>query len=340
MTTVTTTDLKVVGTRPIRHDGAEKVTGIARYGADVQLAGLLHGKVLRSPHAHARIKSIDVSKAQALPGVKAVITGKDMPDLPGSVSIAGGEGGAMSLKYYREMMLAREKTLFKGHAVAVVAATSPHIAEEALDLIKVDYEVLPYVLTAPDAMKDGAPIILEDLHTVTRATKPTNVAARVQMAAGDIEKGFKEADVVVEREFTTATVHQGYIEPQSSTARWTKDDELTVWTSNQGPFYVRRATAALVGLPESKVKVIPMEIGGGFGGKILCYLDVPAAILARITGKPVKLTLNRAEVLQSTGPTSGSFQRVKLGATRDGRLVAAQAYLAFEAGAFPGSPVG
>ena len=341
MTTATPTEFKVIGTRPVRHDGAEKVTGTAKYGADVQLAGLLHGKFLRSPHAHARIKSVDVSRAKALPGVKAVITGKDMPDLPGSVSIAGGEGGAISLKYYREMMLARDKVLFKGHPVAAVAAVSAHVAEEALALINVEYEVLPYVLTAPDAMKDGAPIILEDLPTPGRSNgKRTNVAAHVQVASGDVEKGFKEADVVVEREFTTSTVHQGYIEPQNSTARWNQDGELTVWTSSQGPFYVRRATAALLGIPESKVKVVPMEIGGGFGGKILCYLDVPAAILARIAGKPVKLVMNRAEVLQATGPTSGSYTRVKMGATKDGRLTSAQAYMAFEAGAFPGSPVG
>ena len=336
-------EYKVIGTRPIRHDGVDKVTGRAKYGADMNLPGTLYGKVLRSPHAHARIKYVDVSKAEAHPGVKAVITGKDMPQLTGSVSIAGGEGGAINLKYYRDMILASEKVLFKGHPVAVVAAINPHVAEEALSLIDVGYEVLPYVLTAPEAMAEGAPIILEDLRTKSmgRVTDEAgNIAAFEEYNLGDVSKGFEEADIVVEHEFTTPTVHQGYIEPTNSTAFWNADGEITVWTSNQGPFYVRRATAALLGLPESQVRVIPMEIGGGFGGKILCYLDVPAALLSRKTGQPVELVMSRAEVMEATGPTSGSFMRVKIGVTKEGKITAGEAYLAFEAGAFPGSPVG
>ena len=207
-----TTEYRVIGTRPIRHDGVDKVTGRARYGADVVMPGLLYGKVLRSPHAHARIVSVDVSRAEAHPGVRAVVTGKDMPQITGTVSIAGGEGGAINLKYYREMILASEKVLFKGHPVAVVAADNPHVAEEALSLIDVSYEVLPHVLTAPDAMKEDAPLILEDLRTrsMGRITdNASNVAAYEKYTLGDVEKGFQEADMVVEHEFTTPTVHQG-----------------------------------------------------------------------------------------------------------------------------------
>ena len=340
---LSTREYTVVGTRPIRHDGTDKVTGRATYGADHHAADLLHAKILRSPHAHARITSIDTSRALAHPGVKAVVTGKDMPQVTGSVSIAGGEGGAINLKYYREMVLAGEKVLHRGHPVAAVAAGSPHAAEEALGLIDVRYEVLPHVLTAPEAMRDDAPIILGDL--VTRSTgqqsggAPTNIASHDRYVLNDADEGFQEADVVVEREFTTATVHQGYIEPQNTTALWNADGEVTIWTSNQGPFYVRRATAALLGIPESMVRVIPMEIGGGFGGKVLSYLEAPAAILSRMTGRPVKLVMTRAEVLEGTGPTSGSAMRVKIGATTDGRITAGEAWLAFEAGAFPGSPV-
>ena len=336
-------DYRVIGTRPIRHDGVDKVTGRAQYGADVSMPGLLHGKVLRSPHAHARIVSVDTTRAEALPGVRAVVTGQDMPRITGRVSIAGGEGGAINLDYYREMILASDKTLFKGHPVAVVAADSRHVAEEALSLIDVQYEVLPYVLTAPEAMAEGAPVILEDLRTrsMGRVTDNAgNVASYEKYALGDSDEGFRSADIVVEREFNTATVHQGYIEPQNATVLWNPDGEVTVWTSNQGPFYVRRATAALLGLSESQVRVIPMEIGGGFGGKILCYLEAPAALLSRKTGRPVEIVMTRAEVLEATGPTSGSYMRVKIGATKDGKITAAEAFLAFEAGAYPGSPVG
>jgi CO/xanthine dehydrogenase Mo-binding subunit len=343
MTTTQQKQYKVVGTRPIRHDGYEKVTGIAKYGADFQAPGLLYGKVLRSPHAHARIKSIDVSKALALPGVKAVVTAKDLPQTPASGSVSAGEGGMSSVRHSREQAFASEKVLYKGHPIAAVAATNAHIAEEALDLIKVEYQVLPHILTAPAAMKEGAPIILEDLTPTLPAGETKrlpNVAAHLRMAVGDVEKGFKEADIVVEREFTTATVHQGYIEPHPSSARWDPDGNLTVWTSTQGPFWARRGIAQILDIPESRVKVVPMEIGGGFGGKIPTYMEIPAALLARKTGHPVKLVMTRAEVLQASGPTSGSYMKVKLGATKDGKLTAAQAYLAFEAGAFPGSPVG
>ena len=218
-------EYKVVGKRPIRHDGVDKVTGKARYAADVQLAGALHGKVLRSPHAHAVIKSIDTSKAEAQPGVMAVITSKDLAVVPDRLAQVG-EDAFLSLRYLSNNVLAGDKVLYKGHAVAAVAAENPHDAEQALKLIQVDYEVLPAVTNVEDAMKPDAPILHEHMTTASfddRYPQKTNIAGYQQFKQGDVEKGFEEADVVVEREFRTKTVHQGYIEPQSATASWTSE---------------------------------------------------------------------------------------------------------------------
>ncbi len=338
---------KVVGTRPIRHDGLEKVTGHAKFGADVRMAGLLYGKVLRSPHAHARIRSIDTSKAEALPGVKAVATANDFPITEDRViDFAEIQGNARMIA---ENVLAHEKVLYKGHAVAAVAATSPHVAEEALDLIEVDYEVLPTVLTLHDAMKEDAPILHEDMTTRFRVERfargedtgrKGNIAGHLQFKLGDPEQGFREASLVVEREFSTQTVHQGYIETHVSTAFWTPDGRLTIWTSTQGTFAIRSATAAILDIPESMVKVIPMEIGGGFGAKLVTYLDPVVAILSRKSGRPVEIAMDRKEVFEGTGPTSATYMRCKIGADKDGRITAGQLYMVYEAGAFPGSPVG
>ncbi len=330
-------EYKVLGTRPIRHDGVDKVTGRAIYGADVHMAGLLHGKVLRSPHAHARIKSIDTSKAEAHPGVKAVVTVADIP-VPESAIVELGEGPT-NIKYLRANVLADGKALYEGHAVAGVAATSVHIAEEALELIEVDYEVLPPVLDVREAMAEDAPILLDDLTTQSLGEdtgKNSNTATHFQFKLGDAEKGFAGADVVVEREFHTGTVHQGYIEPQNATALWNPDGRLTVWCSTQGAFTVRQQMAGLLQTSVVNVKVIPAEIGGGFGGKIRVYLEPVAALLSGKTGQPVKMVMSRDEVLKATGPTPASYIRVKMGATKEGRLVAAEAYLAYESGGFPG----
>ena len=347
------TDYKVVGTRPIRHDGVDKVTGRARYAADNSLPGMLWGKVLRSPHAHARIKSIDCSKALALPGVLAVVTSEDMPDISPKLADLE-EGSTTNYGFISRNIIAREKALYKGHAVAAVAATSPHIAEEALDLIEVDYEVLKPTLTALDAMKDDAPILHEALVQQSSATlraggwgetpneKPTNIANHFEHRLGDVDKGFAEADVVIEREFSTKRVHQGYIEPHAATAMWGEDDYVTIWTSTQQLFGVRDNASAVLGLPTSHVKTIAMEIGGGFGGKGVggMYLEPVAAVLSKKTGKPVKIQMSRTEVFVASGPTSSADLRVKIGATNDGKIVAGEAHLVYEAGAFPGSPVG
>ena len=345
-------EFNVIGTRPIRHDGWDKVTGRARYAADTYLPNMLHGKILRSPHAHAVIKSIDTSKALALPGVEAVITAQDLPDL--SANLADQEEGSLSnAGFATRNVLAREKVLYRGHGIAAVAAISAHIAEEAAALIEVEYDVLKPVLNPADAMKEDAPILHEKLLQRSSAGAGqggwsddgsgdgTNVANRYEIKMGDIEKGVEEADVVVERDFHTKRVHQGYIEPHATTVMWGKDGYVTIWTSTQQLFGARDSASKLLGLPTSRVKVIPMEIGGGFGGKGQAnYLDPVAAILSRQTGKPVKIVMTRTEVFTSTGPTSGGDMVVKIGATKDGRITAAEAHLMYEAGAFPGSSVG
>ena len=335
-------EYKVVGTRPIRHDGVDKVTGRAQYGGDIRLPGHLHGKVLRSPHAHARIKGIDTSKAEAHPGVLAVATAADFAPVPDLLAEIGEEA-VLSLKYMSNNVLAGDKALYKGHAVAAVAAENPHVAEEALKLIEVDYEVLPSVTNAEDAMKADAPILHEHMTTSSfddRFPKKTNIASYQQLTLGDVDEGFAQADVIVEREFRTKTVHQGYIEPQSATASWSHDGRLTVWNSSQNPFGIRDNVARILGLSSSKIKLVPMEIGGGFGGKLAAYLEPVAAVLSKKTGHPVKVSMSRTDVMEATGPTSGSHMTAKIGATNDGKIVAVKAYLAFEAGAYPGSPIG
>ena len=321
----------VVGTRPVRHDAINKVTGRDQFGADIKFAGLLHGRILRSPYAHARIRSIDTGKAEAVPGVKAVVTGDDLP-----------KTDDVALKYRRANILAGDKVLYAGQAVAAVAAVNLQIAEEALNAIEVEYEVLPPVLTAPEAMKKDAPLLHDDLSTESLGSPvegASNIASYARYELGDIDKGFSEADEIVEGEFYTKTVHQGYIEPHTCTVLWNEDGRIIIWCSSQGPFMVRDYTADRLGVPVSQVKVIPLEIGGGFGGKTAIYLEPVAALLSKKTGHPVKMVMSRQEVFEGTGPTSGCYVWAKIGANKEGRITAAQAYLAFEAGAFPGSPV-
>ena len=317
------TEYKTVGKRPIRHDGYDKVTGKAQYSADIDLPGLIHGAVLRSPHAHAAIRSIDTSRAEAHADVRAVVISKDLPD---------PSGWDIGDRHLSNKVLASDKVVYKGHAIAAVAAANAHAAEAALLLIDVEYDVLPAVTSAEEAMEDGAP----QLHPEYAG----NVSDHTQLKLGDVDAAFEQADIVVEREFRTQTVHQGYIEPHSATAWWTPEGKLTVWCSSQGHFQIGESTAKTLGISSSTVKVVPMEIGGGFGGKTTIHLEPVAALLSRKTGHPVKIAMSRADVLEASGPTSGSYMKVKMGATSDGKLTAAQADLRFEAGGYPGSPVG
>jgi CO/xanthine dehydrogenase Mo-binding subunit len=337
---VSTTRYKWVGTRPIRPDGIPKVTGRAMYGADQNFPGTLYGKIVRSPHAHARIKSIDTSKAAALPGVKGVITGSDFPDH--KFEYIGPERVAVNFWHVTRNVMAREKTLYEGHSVAAIAATSKAIAEEAADLLVIDYEVLPHVIDVDDAMAEDAPLLFEDM--ITRGvepapTKPSNISKRLEFEIGDLEKGFAEADFIVEKEFKTAAVHQGYIEPHATIARIDADGQAEVWASSQGHFVVRNLTAKLLNLPLGDVRVTPAEIGGGFGGKTVVYLEPVALLLAKKTGRPVKITMSRDEVFKATGPTSGASMWVKMGVKKDGTITAADGIFKYQAGAFPGSPV-
>jgi CO/xanthine dehydrogenase Mo-binding subunit len=333
--------LKIVGTRPVRPDGAEKVTGRAAYGADFNMPGQLIGKILRSPHAHARIVSIDTRAARALAGVKAVVTGADFPDLASEMH-EGGEA-ASNLRDLALNVIARDKALYDGHAVAAVAAVSAAIADAALGLIKVTYEVLPHVLEVEAAMSPDAPVLHAHVFTEGLETKPTvasNIVKRNRIARGDAQAAFAKAEVIVEGRYTTQAVHQGYIEPHACVVSWNEDGQSEVWSSSQGQFMVRTYCAKVLGLEISNIRVTPAEIGGGFGGKTTVYLEPLALALSRQSGHPVKMVMTREEVFRATGPTSGAVILVKLGAKRDGTIVAADVELKFQAGAFAGSPVG
>ena len=342
MSEKTTTGFRVIGSNPIRQDGVEKVTGRARYGADIHLPGMLFGAVLRSPHAHARILSIDTRAAEALPGVRAVITGRDLPEVESKIADLGES--TINLRYQSANTLAHDKALYFGHPIAAVAATSLPVAEAALALIKVDYEVLPPVLDVRAAMQPGSPILLDDLRTSElgqRGGAATNIAGHFLDEIGDVEQGFKDAALIIEREFDTAMVHQGYIEPHNATAQVDPDGQATIWCSTQGSFGVREQVSQVLKWPLSRIKVIPLEIGGGFGGKIGVYLEPLAVLLSKKSGhRPVKLTMSRKDVFASTGPTSGSHIRVKMGVDAEGNFTAAEAVMIYEAGAYPGSPVG
>lgn len=346
MTTLTVDEKKddygVIGKNPRRHDATDKVIGRAQYGADIHLPGMLYGAMLRSPHAHARIVSIDTSKAEAHPGVNAVVTANDLPDVESKIADLGE--GTINLRHQSNNVMAKDKVLYFGHAIAAVAAINSHVAEEAVALIDVKYEVLLPVLDVRKAMEKDAAILIDDLRTDELGKKsdvPSNIAAHYQNQSGDVEKGFADAAVIVEREFVTSMVHQGYIEPQNATAQYNPDGEITIWCSTQGSFGVREQTAEILEIPISKIRVIPMEIGGGFGGKVGVYLEPVAVLLSKKSGyRPVKMTMSRSDVLSATGPTSGSYIKIKMGADEKGRITAVQAMLAYEAGAYPGSPVG
>ncbi len=334
-------NLKIVGTRPIRPDGVDKVTGRANFGADFKMPGQLIGKVLRSPHAHARIISIDTSKAKALTGVKAVIVGEDMIDIAHELSQTGET--AIDVHDLSLNVLARGKVLYDGHALAAVAATTAKIADEALALIDVQYEVLPHVIDVDEAMKPDAPVLHDDMFTKgldKTPTTPSNIASRMEMGLGDVEEGFKHADIIIERSYKTKAVHQGYIEPHAVVANFAEDGTAFVWCSSQGHFTVRDLCAKLLGMDSSAIRVIPAEIGGGFGGKTTVYIEPLAIAMSKLAGRPVKMTMTRAEVFRATGPTPATSMDVKIGVTNDGKIVAADCEFRFHAGAFAGSPVG
>jgi len=338
--TDSTKRFKWVGTRPIRPDGVPKVTGRALYGADLKLPGMLFGKVLRSPHAHARIVSIDTSAAEKLPGVKSIVTSADLPAQ--KFDYIGPERVAVNFWHVTRNILAREKVLYEGHAVAAVAAISASVAQHAAELIKVEYEVLPHVIDVDEAMADNAPLLFEDM--ITRGiepapTKPSNISKKLEFAIGDVEAGFKQADVVIEHTFKTAAVHQAYIEPHACLAKAEADGQIEIWSSSQGHFAMRALTAQIIGAKLGDIRVTPAEIGGGFGGKTVTYLEPLAAMLSKKAGLPVRLNMSREDVFRASGPTSGASMWVKIGVKKDGTITAGEGIFKFQAGAFPGSPV-
>jgi CO/xanthine dehydrogenase Mo-binding subunit len=333
--------LKVVGSRPVRPDGVDKVTGRAVFAADTRTAGMLWGKILRSPHAHARIVSIDTSKAEALKGVFGVVTAADFPDIPSEEAFVGE--GPVNFRDLALNVMARHKVLYEGHALAAVAASTQEIADQALALIDVKYEVLPHVIDVEEAMADGAPILHDDMITTgvnPPPTKASNIAKIVTFKKGDAEAAFAEADVIVEGRYTTQPVHQAYIEPHACLATYSPDGQIQIHSSSQGHFMVRAYTAKLLGLNLSDIRVNPAEIGGGFGGKTLVYLEPVAVALSRKSGRTVKMQMTREEVFRGSGPTSGAAMDVKIGAKKDGTIVAAKQVLKYQAGAFAGSPIG
>jgi CO/xanthine dehydrogenase Mo-binding subunit len=318
----------------------DKVTGRAAFGADYVMPGMLWGKVKRSPHAHARIVKIDASKALALPGVKSVITGADFPDIPTEEAFIGE--GPVNFRDQAYNVIARGKALYEGHAVAAVAATSEAIADAALELIDVTYDVLPFVIDVEDAMKPDAPVLHEDLFTAgiePKPTKPSNISKRVAFTKGDVEAGFKDAEVIVEGKWTTQPVHQAYIEPHACVCAFGADGQVNIISSSQGQFMVRAYTAKLLAMNISNIRATPAEIGGGFGGKTIVYLEPLAVLMSKQSGRPVKMVMTREEVFRASGPTSGGVIEVKLGAKKDGTITAARAVMSYQAGAFPGSPV-
>jgi len=307
----------VVGKRATRPDAISRVSGEAVYAEDVYLPGMLYGAILRSPHPHARILRIDTEKAEKLDGVKAVITAHN------SVHPSAGS------------VFARDEVLYAGHKIAAVAAVDKHIARQAVSLIEVEYEILPAVFDVMESIKTDAPVIHESRHPNIK-----NICSHSRKERGDIEHGFSQADVIVENRFDIAIAHQSYLEPHACVADVDSSDKLTVWTTTQGQFGVRSGLANILRMQVSDIRVIGTQVGGGFGGKNALLLEPTAAMLATITGCPVKLVMSRQEELVDARPGPGAVVNIRTGAKKDGTLVAQQAEVFFDTGAFPGATIG
>lgn len=326
---VKTDNFKVVGQRVKRPDGIDKVTGKAKFGADVVAPGMLFAAIIRSPHAHARIVKIDTTKAAALKGVKGFVTRADFA--------TGLKGGNLDVL---ENVMAGEKALYDGHAVAAVAATSALIARDAAKLVEVEYEILPHVTDVDKAMLADAPVIREGAadKSVPEGMHP-NVVRYHESGHGDVEAGFAAADLVVEDSFLTEATHQGYIEPHACLAQLGKDNKGELWCCTQGHWNVQKLCAEMLGMETSQLRVTASEIGGGFGGKTAVFIEPVALALARKTNRPVKLVMSRSEVFRATGPTSSTSMDVKIGMTKDGIITAGEGTFRLQGGAFPGAPM-
>ena len=313
------TDHVVVGRRVPRIDAPELASGRAVFTDDIRLPGMLYGKILTSPHAHARILSIDTSRAEALEGVKAVLTAADVPETFYGVSPAR----------YDEQVLAKDRVRYVGDEVAAVAAVDEETCLRALELIEVEYEVLPAVFDPFEAMKDGAP----QLHDHPRFKN--NINTRVEWHFGDVDEGFAEADVVREHTFTGNRTYQQPMEPHCAVARWESEKRLTIWTATQVVHYVQHQLARLLELPEGDVRVVMTHCGGGFGGKAeVNPLEICSALLSRKTGKPVKMRYTREEMIRHGRGRHKQFIKMKIGAKRDGTITAVQEEAVLEGGAY------
>jgi CO/xanthine dehydrogenase Mo-binding subunit len=331
--------LKVIGQRLPRVDARERVTGEARYPADLALPGMAHARLLRSPHAHARILRIDTTRAAALRGVLAVVSAADFPELPVGATIPMGEVG-YDMWMVAQINMARRKVHWVGQPVAAVAAVDAHVAETALRLIEVDYEPLPAVLDIASAMAADAPVLHD--HVVTKGIEPrprtpSNVCSRIVIARGDAQGALSSAPATARLSVQVDTAHQGYLEPQAVVAQVDANGFATVWASTQGQFTAELMIAAMLGLPASKLKVVPLEIGGGFGGKIAIHGEAVAVRLSQKCRRPVKLVLSREEVLQGgSGPAAGVLIDIAVAAGKDGRLTAIAGNYRLDAGGLPG----
>jgi CO/xanthine dehydrogenase Mo-binding subunit len=334
----------VIGQSLPRIDGEEKVTGRAQFAADYDLRGLLHARLFLSPHAHAAIKRLPVAVARATPGVVAVFTADDLPFGEEAPNVRG------------RCLLARGEARFVGEPIAVVVAGSDTAAADGLERLAwgVEFEPLPALVDPLAAADPASPLVQPglagksgeaSLHAALKVDeeaadqRPSNVTGRVQFRRGDIERGLREADLVIGRTFRTSVIHQAYIEPHATVADYDPTARrLTIWTATQGLFYARENVAQVLGLPESSVRIVPMPVGGGFGAKIL-LLEPIAGALAMVLRRPVRVVLTRSDEFRTATPAPQSTLEVRLGAKRDGRLVAIQAHLLFDAGALPGAPV-
>ena len=347
----------VLGKRVTRVDALEKVTGAAQYGGDVHLPGMLHGKFVRSAHPHAKILNIDTSEAEKLPGVRAIVTQDDV------------ESG--------RRVFATDKVLYLGEPIAAVAATDPDIAEEAADLIKIDYEVLPAVQDVMEAIQPEAPrlhsddtkdgparrAIRADLRKLERDKSQEdhsaeiaelsaqlealeedvyyNVSAETHSAAGDVEQGFAESDLVVENTYVIPRVHQTYMEPHVSVADVESTGKVTVWASTQGPFAIRSGIAGTLGIPLNQINVVATTMGGGFGGRFgVALTHVPAVLLSQKTGRPVKIQMTREEEFTDGRPAPGCVIKLKTGVTNDGTILAREGLAFWDSGSVSGASIG
>ena len=326
-----TTPYQVVGKPEPKVDAIKLAQGKPAFTADIELRGMLHAKVLHSPHAHARITRIDASRARALPGVAAVLTWQDIPRVVYSTA-----GQSDPIPGPLDTFSLDNKVRFVGDRVAFVAAETPEIAEQALRLIDVEYEILPPVLDPADAMQPAAPRIHDEPEYVNFAdSKPEkNLAAAIRIDIGDVEKGFAEADQIFEAEYAVPKVQQAHIEPHVAITYWDEDDRLVIRTSTQVPFHVRRQLAPVLGLPVKRIRVIKPRIGGGFGGKQEVLMEDVAAHLTIATGRPVMYEYSREEEFIASRSRHPMRIRMKTGVKRDGTMTANEMRVLSDTGAY------